>query len=78
MAHVGDKVVARARHSRCSLGRAELSHVEVFDREIDDCRVLFAAVLSVPHEAFHVHGDVGRQAEKGCKGCEGCDVKHVQ
>ncbi len=53
----------RAADSRRSLRSAEVSHVKVFDREIDDCWVLFAAVLSVSHKTLRVHYDVGGEAE---------------
>ncbi len=60
--NVGDKVIASAGSSSCRLRGAEVAHVEVFDGEIDNCRVLFAAVLSVPHKTLGVHDDVGRKA----------------
>ncbi len=49
-------------------GGTEVAHVKVFDREIDNCWVLFAAVLSVSHKTLCVHYDVGREAEGKDKG----------
>ena len=65
VAHIGNEIVARAGHCCRRLRRAEVAHVQVFDREIDDCGVLFAAVLCVPHESLGVHDNVWRQAAQG-------------
>ncbi len=62
VAHIGNEIVTRAGHGRRRLRGAEVTHVEVLDREIDDCWVLFAAILCVSHEALDVHDDVRRQA----------------
>ncbi len=64
MTHVRHEIVARAGHGRRRLRGAKVPHVEVLDREIDDCWILFAAVLGVSNEALDVHDDVGRQAEE--------------
>jgi hypothetical protein len=72
--HIGNEIVAGGGRCCRRLRGAEVAHVQVFDREIDDCGVLFAAVLCVPHEAFGVHDDVWGQAGQGVRGAT-CRIK---